>query len=190
MYHGTPEGDQAEITIWSDDGPDRRRSSTTRESGRIDEDPDSAERFLPSPRRREVRSRLPLNSETGDWPEEWDSTRNELNKLPRAVQILLVLQGPDPDDEDEKVDHTYLTTVLLDMADPINKDTTNTGATGTSGHADPAARRPAAPPTGGTPTGGTAAVTGVWRELTVDAADAVAAAAAWRSSWSSPCSWS
>jgi len=124
MYHGTPEGDQAEITIWADDGHDNTKILYHRESGRIDEDPDSDGTILPLASG-VVKFDLDfLNSETGDWAEEWDSTGNELNKLPRAVQILLVLQGPDPDDEDEKVDHTYLTTVLLDMADPINKDTT------------------------------------------------------------------
>ena len=133
MYHGTPEGDQAEVTIWLDDGPDDTKILFHRESGRIDEDPDSDGTILPLASG-VVKFDLDfLNSQTGDWAEEWDSTGNELNKLPRAVQILLVLQGPDPDDEDEKVDHTYLTTVLLDMADPINKDTTNTGSGSGSG---------------------------------------------------------
>jgi prepilin-type N-terminal cleavage/methylation domain-containing protein len=124
MYYGTPEGDQAEITIWTDDGPDGTKILYHRESGRIDEDSDSGGTILPLASG-VVKFDLDfLNSQTGDWAEEWDSTGNEQQKLPRAVQILLVLQGPDPDDDERKVDHTYLTTVMLDMADPINKDTT------------------------------------------------------------------
>jgi general secretion pathway protein J len=127
MYHGTPEGDQTEITLWTDDSDDDdTKILYHRESARIDEDPDSDGTILPLASG-VVKFDLDfLNSTTGDWSEEWDSTGNERQKLPRAVQILLVLQGPHPDDEDETVDHTYLTTVILDMADPINKDTTNT----------------------------------------------------------------
>ena len=124
MYYGTPEGDQAEITIWVDDGPDGSKVLYHRESGRINEDPDSGGTILPLASG-VVKFDLDfLNSSTGDWSEEWDSTGSDTNKLPRAVQILLVLQGPDPDDDEETVDHTYLTTVLLDMGEPINKDTT------------------------------------------------------------------
>ena len=124
MYYGTLEGDQAEITIWEDDGPDKTKILYHRESGRIDEDPDSGGTILPLASG-VVKFDLDfLNSQTGDWAEEWDSTGSDQNKLPRAVEILLVLQGPDPDDDEETIDHTYLTTVMLDMADPINKDTT------------------------------------------------------------------
>jgi general secretion pathway protein J len=125
MYHGTPEGDQAEITIWTDDSGDgETKILYHRESARIDEDADSGGTVLPLASG-VVKFDLDfLNSATGDWSEEWSSTGNELNKLPRAVQILLVLQGPDPDDDEETIEHTYLTTVMLDMADPINKDTT------------------------------------------------------------------
>jgi type II secretion system protein J len=124
MYHGTPEGDQAEITIWADEGPDGTNVLYHRESGRIDEDPDSDGTILPLASGVKTFDLDFLNSTTGDWSEEWDSTGNEQNKLPRAVEILLVLEGPDPDDDEETIDHTYLTTVILDMADPINKDTT------------------------------------------------------------------
>ena len=125
MYHGTPEGDQAEITIWTDGSDDgETKILYHRESARIDEDPDSDGTILPLASG-VVKFDLDfLDSTTGDWSEEWSSTGNELNKLPRAVQILLVLQGPDPDDDEETVEHTYLTTVMLDMAPPINKDTT------------------------------------------------------------------
>ena len=124
MYHGTPEGDQAEITIWTDDGPDGTKILYHRESGRIDEDPDSGGTILPLASGVVTFDLDFLNSQTGDWAEEWDSTGSDQNKLPRAVEIVLVLQGPDPDDDEETIDHTYLTTVMLDMADPINKDTT------------------------------------------------------------------
>jgi type II secretion system protein J len=146
MYHGTPEGDQAEITIWVDDGPDKNSKILYhRESGRIDEDPDSGGTILPLASG-VVKFDLDfLDSQTDEWSEDWDSTGSQQNKLPRAVQILLVLQGPDPEDEDKTVDHTYLTTVLLDMADPINKDTTNTNNGTTTGGTT----------TGGTTTGGT-----------------------------------
>jgi type II secretion system protein J len=125
MYYGTPEGDQAEITLWTDESGDgKTKILYHRESGRIDEDSDSDGTILPLASG-VVKFDLDfLDSTTTEWSEDWDSTGEEQQKLPRAVQILLVLQGPDPDDEDETVEHTYLTTVMLDMAAPINKDQT------------------------------------------------------------------
>jgi prepilin-type N-terminal cleavage/methylation domain-containing protein len=134
MYYGTPEGDQTEITIWAE-GSDDGKSSILfhRESARIDEDPDAGGTILPLASG-VVKFDLDfLSSQTGEWMEEWDSTGTEQHKLPRAVQILLVLQGPDPDDDDEVIEHTYVTTVMLDTADPINKDQLTSGSGAGSG---------------------------------------------------------
>ncbi len=131
MYYGTPEGDQAEITIWGDDSDDGKTQILYhRESARIDEDPDSDGTILPLASS-VVKFDLDfMSSATGEWAEEWDSTGSDSGKLPRAVQILLVLLGPDPDDDDETIEHTYVTTVLIDTADPINQDTVASEASG------------------------------------------------------------
>src|SRR5690606_31674871 len=62
-----------------------------------------------------------LDGRTGEWMDEWDTrAADTANRLPRAVQIGLVLLAGDPDgDDDDTIEVPYLTTVILEYADPL-----------------------------------------------------------------------
>ncbi|MBI2082785.1 MAG: prepilin-type N-terminal cleavage/methylation domain-containing protein [Deltaproteobacteria bacterium] len=54
-----------------------------------------------------------FDSVKGEFVESWDSSSlDNINKLPRAVEILLIVQDP----MDEEVTHRFLTTAFLGMA--------------------------------------------------------------------------
>lgn len=119
------ECDQAEITLWTEDDPDGESGDLVllhRESERIDHEPDKGGLILPlatGVARFDLRY---LDPQSGEWREEWDSTGAETpNRLPRAVEITLVLRGPDPDDEDARVERPYLTTVMVERGDRMQK---------------------------------------------------------------------
>ncbi|MDP6935407.1 MAG: type II secretion system protein GspJ [Myxococcota bacterium] len=124
MYRGTRESDQTEITLWTDEDPKHpgRMVLLHREAPRIDHEPDQDGTILPlatSVTRFDLRY---LDGETGEWLDDWDTAGIETpDRLPRAVQILLTIMGPAPDDDESDVEHTYLTTVLLETADALEK---------------------------------------------------------------------
>lgn len=122
------ESDQTEITLWTEPDPNGEGGELAllhRESGRVDEEPDKGGVVLPlatGVKRFDLRY---LDAQTGEWRDEWDTTGADTpNRLPRAVQIVLVLTGPDPNDEDRTLEHPYLTTVLIERGErmvPKNK---------------------------------------------------------------------
>jgi hypothetical protein len=55
-----------------------------------------------------------LDPQSNEWSDEWDTRSSETPyRLPRAVEIGLVLVAPDPDDERRSIDVPFMTTVLL-----------------------------------------------------------------------------
>jgi hypothetical protein len=82
MYHGTPEGDQAEITIWVTTVPTRIEGPPPR-VGRIDEDP-TRRTILPLRGRREFDLDF-LDSADGDWSEELGLTGTSSTSFPRRA---------------------------------------------------------------------------------------------------------
>lgn len=164
LYKNSRECDQAEITVW---GESARREQGVgsvlfhRESPRIDGEPDEDGRIWPLAYNvRSFNTRF-LDNVTYEWYDSWDSNSSDTPyRLPRAVQIGLVLLAPDPDDEDRTVEMPYLTTVPLNYADPVlpkfGASMPVTGASaGASGAANPfggaggAASNPFGAPTGG-----------------------------------------
>ena len=66
-----------------------------------------------------------------EWEEEWDTTGVEHpNKLPRAVRIVLVLEGPSAADPEETEDFTYATTVMLEFSGAVKRSALASGQTG------------------------------------------------------------
>ncbi len=122
MYKNTHECDQTEITIWSEPDPENPNLQVLlhREAPRIDEEPDIDGVILPlahGVKRFDVRF---LDGMDGEWMEEWSTIGTETpNRLPRAVKLVLVISAPDLDDPDELVDHTFVTTILLEYAEPL-----------------------------------------------------------------------
>jgi general secretion pathway protein J len=120
LYRDTRESDQTEITVWAEPAPGRGAGYILyhREAPRVDEEPDEGGTVFPlahDVRSFEVRF---LDTQKDEWVEEWDTRSTDTpNRLPRAVQIGLVLIGPDPLDEDRTVDLPFLTTVVLEYAE-------------------------------------------------------------------------
>ena len=124
IYRDSRESDQTEITLWTESSPDGGRGYVLyhREAPRVDEEP--AEDGQVYPLAYNVRSfRLRyLDGERNEWVDEWDSRGVDVaNRLPRAVQVGLILIAQDPDDENRTVDVPFLTTVILDYAAPLKK---------------------------------------------------------------------
>lgn len=123
LYRNARESDQGEISLWveradRDQGPGDVLYH--RETGRIDELPDEGGRIWPLAYHVETFNLRYLDGRTNEWTDSWDSrSADHPYILPRAVQIGLVLLAPDPDDEDRSVEVPFLTTVLLDYADPL-----------------------------------------------------------------------
>ncbi len=116
MVRDSREGDQTEITLWTEDDPEHSGNAVLlhREAPRIDHEPDKDGVILPLAHRVERFDLSFLDGTRGEWVEEWDTTGIETpNRLPRAVRIVLVLESPDPSDPEETRETTYATTVLL-----------------------------------------------------------------------------
>ncbi len=127
LYRDAKESDQTEITVWGERDPDNNDAWVLlhREGPRIDHEPDKDGVILPlahGVRRMDLRF---LDSKTNEWQDEWDSTGvDQPNRLPRAVEILLVLLGPDPehpDDDDRTIEYPFTTTVVLQYAEPLQR---------------------------------------------------------------------
>lgn len=122
LYRDSRESDQTEITVWAE--PSRSSRGYVlyhREAPRIDEEPDEGGIVLPlahDVRSFELRY---LDAQRDEWVEEWDTRGTDTPyRLPRAIQIGLVLIGTDPEDPDRTVDLPFLTTVMLEYAEPYN----------------------------------------------------------------------
>jgi general secretion pathway protein J len=124
LYRDSRECDQAEVTVWADSISGKGKGSVLfhRESPRVDERP--AEDGVIFPLAYNVRSfnLRYLDSRTGEWTDEWDSRGpDQLQRLPRAVQIALVLIAPDGSRPGRTVDVPMLTTVLLEQAEALQQ---------------------------------------------------------------------
>lgn len=122
-YRDARECDQTEITLWGERDPDGDAWVLLhREAPRVDQEPDEGGTILPLAYGVMSLNLRYLDGNTGEWEEEWSSVGVEqANRLPRAVQIVMVLLGPDPEDPDRSLEHTYATTVLLEFAAAMTK---------------------------------------------------------------------
>ncbi|MEC7984500.1 MAG: type II secretion system protein GspJ [Myxococcota bacterium] len=120
-YFNAPEGDQSEITIWVESGPDDKGDVLLhRETGIIDHEPENGGSVLPMVEGVKRFNLRYLNSTTNEWIDEWDSTGVDTpNAIPRAVEILLEIEYKD--NEDYVYKKTYLNTVMLELAKPLTR---------------------------------------------------------------------
>ena len=125
LYRDARESDQTEITLWAE--PARREQGRGyvlyhRESPRIDEEPDEGGVIYPIAYNVRSFNLRFLNSVTNEWVDEWDTRKTDYsNRLPRAVQIGLVLIGTDPLDEDRTIDIPFLTTTVIERAPKVQR---------------------------------------------------------------------
>jgi prepilin-type N-terminal cleavage/methylation domain-containing protein len=123
LYKNSRECDQAEVTVWGERARKGQGVGSVlyhRESPRIDGEPDEEGRIWPLAYNVRSFNLRYLDHITYEWYDEWDTRSSDTPyRLPRAVQIGLVLLAPDPDDEDRTVEMPYLTTVALSYAEPV-----------------------------------------------------------------------
>ncbi len=118
------ECDQTEVTLWTEDDPTTPGAYVLlrREAPRIDQEPEKDGKILPLAYRVKVFNLRYLNPDTAEWVEEWDSTgADQPNLLPRAVQVVLTLLAPDPDDPELLSERSYTSTIPLLYAKPLAK---------------------------------------------------------------------
>lgn len=125
LYRDARESDQTEITLWTE--PARREQGRGyvlyhREAPRIDEEPDEGGVIYPIAYNVRSFNLRFLNSVTNEWVDEWDTRKADYsNRLPRMVQIGLVLIGTDPLDEDRTIDIPFLTTTVIERAPKVQR---------------------------------------------------------------------
>lgn len=123
VYANSAESDQTELTVWAERSPRDKGPGHIlylREAPRIDEEPGEGGRILPLAYGVDTFDVKFLDGRTGEWADAWDTRSGDTPYiLPRAVRIGLVLLRPDPDDEDRTIEVPFLTTVLLEHADPV-----------------------------------------------------------------------
>jgi general secretion pathway protein J len=122
LYRDSRESDQTEVTVWCERITSKGEGCVLfhREAPRIDEEPDEEGPIYPiayNVLRFDLRY---LDSRTNEWVDEWDSRSVDFsNRIPRAVEIGLVLAGRDPRDEERTIEVPFLSTVSLEYADPL-----------------------------------------------------------------------
>ena len=131
------ECDQAEITIWTEPDPNGEGGDLVllhRESERVDHEPDKNGVVLPLATGLKRFNLRYLDPTTNQWKDDWDTTGvDTANRLPRAIEVTLVLEGPDPEDEDRRIDHPYITTVLVERASRMKKGLLSSDGSATVG---------------------------------------------------------
>ncbi|MEN0062650.1 MAG: type II secretion system protein GspJ [Myxococcota bacterium] len=134
MYLDTRESDQTEITVWCE--PSNEGDGYTlfhREGPRIDEEPDEQGTIWPLAYNVRSFSVRYLDQQDAEWKDEWDTRASDTPyRLPRAVEIALVLIAPDPEDEDDTIDVPFVTQVMLEWAPRLPAE--NPGGLGAGGN--------------------------------------------------------
>ncbi len=125
-YRDARESDQAEITLFAErmpriDGVSPEGSVLYhRESPFVDHEPDEGGVVLPLAYNVESFNLRYLDGTVNEWKDEWDSRKAEfLNRLPRAVEVSMVLLVPDPKDPDRMIEKPHTTQILLEFSQPI-----------------------------------------------------------------------
>ncbi len=100
LYLDSRESDMTEITVWTEQNPDGPGYVLYhREAPRIDEEPDEQGVVWPLAYNVRSFSLRYLDQLSGEWRDEWDTRSADTPyRLPRAVEIGLVLIAPDPED--------------------------------------------------------------------------------------------
>ncbi|MFT7518121.1 MAG: general secretion pathway protein J [Kiritimatiellia bacterium] len=126
MYRDARESDQAEITVWAERMPDVDGLEGEgyviyhREAPRIDDEPGKGGTVHPLAYNVKEFSLRYLDGQKNEWVDEWDSRASDyLNRLPRAVEIAMVVNFPDPRHAGDWIEKPQKTTVALQFAEPL-----------------------------------------------------------------------
>jgi general secretion pathway protein J len=131
IYRDSRESDQTELTYWGEPDPEDRDTYVLlhREAPRIDHESDKDGTILPLAYGVQRLDFKYLDPKTNEWEEEWDSTGiDHPNTMPRAVRVVLVLEGPDAADPDKTAEFAYATTVMLEFSNEMSSSAFATGS--------------------------------------------------------------
>lgn len=127
VYRDSRECDQAEITLWAERATEEQGRGYVlyhRESQRVDHEPDEQGSVYPLAYNVRSFNLRYLDPKDVTWREEWDSRGTDtLYRLPRAVEVGLVLISPDPTDEDRTIDVPFVTTIALNYGGRLSSKT-------------------------------------------------------------------
>ena len=130
LYRDSRECDQAEVTVWAERMPDDSPGYALyhRESPRIDEEPDEGGQPYPIAYNVKTFELRYLDPTTNEWRNEWDSEGADTpSRLPRAVEIALVVYTPNPRKPGEYEERATKTTVVLAFADKLQQQSGSEG---------------------------------------------------------------
>lgn len=122
LYRDSRECDQTEVSVWTEaaTGTGRGYVLYHREAPRIDHEPDEGGVIYPIAHNVRSFNVRYLDNRTNEWRDDWDSrTADYLNRIPRAVQIGLVLIATDPEDSNRTIDLPFFTTVTLQYGERL-----------------------------------------------------------------------
>lgn len=112
LYMDSRESDQAEVTVWAESSPrevGRGYILFHRESPRVDHEPAEGGRVYPLAYNVRSFNLRYLDPQTNEWRTEWDTRDTDtFYRLPRAMEIGLVLIAEDPDDDRRTIDVPFL----------------------------------------------------------------------------------
>lgn len=125
-YRDARESDQAEVTLWAERMPRIDGFSSEghilyhRESPRVDGEPGEGGKVTPIAYNVQSFDLRYLDGTVNEWKDEWDTRKAEfVNRLPRAVEISMVLLVPDPKNPRRMREKPHKTTVVLEFAQPM-----------------------------------------------------------------------
>lgn len=117
VYRDSRECDQSEITLWTERATEAQGAGFVlyhRESPRVDHEPDLQGGVYPLAYNVRSFNLRYLDPKDNEWKPEWDTRSSEtLYRLPRAVEVGLVLIAPDPTDAGRTVDVPFVTSIAL-----------------------------------------------------------------------------
>lgn len=117
LYRDSRESDQTEITVWAESSPRDVGDGYVlfhREAPRVDHEPGLDGRVYPLAYNVRSFSVKFMDPADNTWRDEWDTRNTDtLYRLPRAMEIGLVLIAPDPGDPDRDIDVPFLSRFTL-----------------------------------------------------------------------------
>jgi len=124
-YRDARESDQAEITLWAERMPrvegmeDEGLVLYLREAPRVDEEPGEGGTVMPIAYNVKDFNLRYLDGRINEWSDTWDTrSADHANRLPRAVEISMIVMIPPARVGDDWTEKPQKTTVLLQFAEP------------------------------------------------------------------------
>ncbi|MCA9566257.1 MAG: hypothetical protein KC656_00365 [Myxococcales bacterium] len=146
LYMDSRESDQSEITVWAESAPREVGEGYVlyhRESPRVDHLPGQGGRVYPLAYNVRSFSVKFMDPQDNTWRDSWDTRSTDtLYRLPRAMELGLVLMAPDPDDPDRMIDVPFLSRFTLQYGQRLMQNFLSLGQVAGGADSDGAPAQP------------------------------------------------